>query len=127
MTKKSPPLVMIADADANVRELVSRFIQEAGYAATLAVDGYDALDNARKLLPVAILADMLLPRLDGLALCRILKGDPQTKHIITVIVFSVLSAEERAKKAGADAFVLKPLEKSRVLNVLKSAASGEQL
>lgn len=57
---------MIADADANVRELVSRFIAEAGYAVTLAVDGYEALDNARQMLPVAILADMLLPRLVGL-------------------------------------------------------------
>jgi CheY-like chemotaxis protein len=120
----APPVIMVADADPHVRALVGRFVGEAGYKVTYAVDGYEALDDARKSPPVAILADMLLPRLDGLALCRLLKNDPTTSHIITVIVFSVLSAEEKARKAGADAFVRKPLEKNRVLNTLKEAISS---
>jgi len=114
-------LVMVADADAHVRELVGRFITEAGFDVTYAVDGYDALDSARVTPPLIILADILLPRLDGLALCRILKGDPATAGIVTVIVFSVLSAEERARKAGADGFIQKPLEKKRVLKTLEDA------
>jgi len=116
-----PKLVMVADADAHVRDLVGRFITEAGFQVTFAVDGYDALDSARSKPPLIILADVLLPRLDGLALCRILKGDPATAGIITVIVFSVLSAEERARKAGADGFIQKPLEKKRVLKTLSDA------
>jgi two-component system response regulator MprA len=118
-------LIMIADADPYVREMVSRFLTEAGYEVTTAVDGYDALDNARRALPRAILADILLPRLDGLALCRLLKGDPDTQEIVTVVVFSVLAAEEKAKRAGADAFLRKPLEKSRVLNTLVQSLKRE--
>jgi CheY-like chemotaxis protein len=114
-------VVMVADADANVRELVGRFVREAGYTVTFAKEGYEALDNARRKPPLAILADVMLPRLDGLALCRLLKGDPVTEHIITVVVFSVLAAEEQAKKAGADAFVQKPLEKTRLLKILEEA------
>jgi CheY-like chemotaxis protein len=124
---ESGKLIMIADQDPYVRDMVSRFISEAGYRVTVAAQGYEALDDARKLLPAAIMADIMLPKLDGLSLCRLLKSDPATEKIITVIVFSVLSAEERARNAGADEFILKPLEKSRVLNVLQRAIiKGQQ-
>lgn len=112
-------VVMIADVDPFVRNLARRFITEAGYKATVVSDGYDALDMARKDPPRLLLADMLLPRLDGLALCRLIKEDPSTKHIITVIVFSVINAEDKARNAGADAFLKKPIEKSRMLELLK--------
>ncbi len=114
-------LIMIADADPFVREMVGRFVEDGGYAVCFAVDGYDALDKARKVPPAAIIADLMLPRLDGLALCRILKSDPAVNEIVSVIISSVLSVEERAKTAGASAFLQKPLEKSRLLNVLKTA------
>jgi CheY-like chemotaxis protein len=117
--------VLIADADPYVREMVGRFVTDAGYTADFADNGYDALDNARKSPPMAIFADILLPRLDGLALCRLLKGEQNTKHVVTVIVFSVLSAEERSKKAGADAFLQKPLEKEDVLRTLEIAITKE--
>ena len=112
--------VLIADADPNVRELVGRFIAEAGYKVTFATNGYDALDSARLSPPVAIFADIVLPKLDGLTLCRLLKEDPVTKDIVTIIVFSVLSAEEKAKRAGANAFIKKPLDKDDILKVLDS-------
>ncbi len=113
-------VVMIADSDNNVRQMVSRFLSEAGYTVIFATDGYEALDNARKAPPLVILADILLPRLDGLALCRLIKGDEATKNIVTVIVFSVLAAEERALKAGTDAFIHN-LEKKRLLMALEEA------
>jgi len=115
-------IVMVADPDPYTRELVGRYIDEAGYEVTFATDGYEALDSARRSPPTVILADVLLPRLDGLALCRILKGDPATESIITVIVYSVIAAESRARKAGADAFVQKPLEKNRLLKALDEAS-----
>lgn len=121
MTESDKPTIMIADADPNVRSLVARFISDAGYNVSLVSDGYEALDSARKEPPLAILADIMLPKLDGLALCRLIKSDPDTAHIITVIVFSVFSAEERSKKAGADAFLQKPLEKNRLLKTLEEA------
>jgi CheY-like chemotaxis protein len=120
-TDEEKPVVMVADSDSNVRDLVGRFITEAGYSAVYAHTGYEALDSARKSPPLAILADILLPKLDGLALCRLIKGDPETSNIVTVIIISILSSDERAKKAGADAFVQKPLEKTRILNTLREA------
>lgn len=109
---------MVADADANVRTMVGRFLTEAGYAVCFASDGYEALDGTRKSPPIAILADLLLPRLDGLALCRLVKSNPETADVVMVIVLSVLAAEEKVSLAGADAFIKKPLEKSRILGTL---------
>jgi len=113
-------VVMIADTDHQVRQLVSHFLTGTGYTVEYALDGYEALDRARAAPPDVVLADILLPRLDGLALCRLLKGDPATEDV-TVIIFSVLASEERALKAGADAFTHKPLEKNRLLKVLEQA------
>ena len=119
--RQSARVVMVADADPHIGELAGYFLSQAGYTVAFEVGGYEALDRARKTPPMAILADLFLPGLDGLALCRLLKSDPATEHI-AIIVFSFLAAEERARKSGADAFMLKPLEKNRLLRVLEEAA-----
>lgn len=120
------PLILIADADPYVRNLTSHFISQAGYDVMVASDGYEALGLARKSIPVVILADVMLPKLDGLALCQILKSDPETEGIVAVIVFSVLSANERALKAGADAFIKKPIEKKRLFKTLNKFLQIEE-
>ncbi|CAN5255554.1 N/A [soil metagenome] len=112
--------VILADPDPNVRELVGRFLAEAGYTVTIATNGYDALDSARLAPPVALFADIMLPKLDGLTLCRLLKEDAEVKDLITIIVFSVLSVEEKAIRAGANAFIKKPVDKDDILNALGS-------
>ncbi len=124
---KVSKVVMVADSDIHVRKLLSRYLIEAGYTVTFASDGNSAFESARQSPPLAILADMLLPKLDGLALCRLIKGDPATENRVTVIVFSVLAAEESALKAGADAFILKPLEKIRLLKILEEAKTKRNL
>ena len=120
-------VVMIADSDQHVCNLLSRFLADAGYTVTYAADGYIALDSARLAPPMAILTEVLLPRLDGLALCRLIKSDAATENITSVIVLSVLAAEERALNSGADAFMQKPLEKNRLLMVLEQANSKRGL
>lgn len=120
-------VVMIADSDPHVCNLLSRFLADAGYTVTCADDGYKALDSARLAPPMAILTEVLLPRLDGLALCRLIKSDAAAENITSVIVLSVLAAEERALTAGADAFMQKPLEKNRLLMILNQANSKKGL
>jgi CheY-like chemotaxis protein len=73
-------------------------------------DGYAALDRVRRSPPAALVAEIMIPRLDGLALCRLLKGDSSTAHV-PVLLLSVLAASARAREAGAEAFLAKPLEK----------------
>jgi len=91
-----------------VRELEAHFLDQAGFSVVFAEDGESALENARRLVPDIIITEILVPGLDGLALCRRLKADRETQGI-AVLVFSILSAAGRASEAGADAFLRKPL------------------
>jgi len=58
-----------------------------------------------------VITEILVPKMDGLALCRSLRDDPSTRDV-PVIVFSILAAERRAADAGASAFLRKPLIES---------------
>ena len=105
--------IFVVDRDVNVRRLVLHFIGRA-YIVEFLDDGYAALDRARRSPPAALVAEVMIPRLDGLALCRLLKSDSSTAQV-PVLLLSVLAANERARHAGADAFLGKPLEKESFL------------
>jgi two-component system response regulator MprA len=105
------PMILIAERDQNVRELQQFFLDGAGYAVEFADDGEAALERARSAPPALLVTEILIPRLDGLALCRRLREDPLTAGV-PVIVFSILSAAARAAEAGASAFLRKPLVES---------------
>src|SRR4051794_31473937 len=119
-------MILCVERDPYVRELETFFLTEAGFSVTFADDGLKALELAQQLHPHVIITEILVPRLDGLALCRRLKSDPATSDI-AVLVFSLLSAESRAKDAGADAFLHKPfspqLLKERVRSVLHARST----
>jgi CheY-like chemotaxis protein len=91
-----------------VRELQRFFLTEAGYQVTFADDGLQALKLVQELRPAVVITEILIPKLDGLALCRRVKSEPPIKNTV-IVVLSMLSAEERARAAGADAFLSKPL------------------
>ena len=114
--------ILIAERDRNVRELEEHFLESAGYLVEFADDGSVALTRARLALPHLIITEILLPKLDGLQLCRELKQGPTTRDI-PVIVFSVLTAETRAREAGADAFLRKPLVPSVLLGTIRRLAA----
>ena len=100
--------IVIVESDANVRELEGHFLRDAGFAPEFIGDGEAALDRVRSILPAAVITEILIPKLDGLALCRRIREDPLTRHI-PILVFSILAAEARAAEAGATAFLRKPL------------------
>ena len=68
--------------------------------------------------PDLIITEILVPQLDGLSLCRRLKGAPETADI-SVLVFSILSSRARALEAGADGFLMKPLAEHRLLTAVQ--------
>jgi CheY-like chemotaxis protein len=106
-----PELVLIAEPDRNVRELQRVFLERAGLGVEFADDGLAALELARVAPPALVVTEILLPRLDGLTLCRRLRDEPATAHV-PVVVFSILAAAARAAEAGARTFLRKPLVES---------------
>ena len=119
-------IILVVDRDPHVRELESHFLHQAGYSVEFAQDGDAALEKAREICPDILVTEILVPALDGLALCRRLKADPRTRDV-AVLVFSILSAGDRAREAGADAFLLKPLaEHTLVATVQKLLAARSE-
>ncbi len=109
--------VLVADRDPHVRRLVHAFLGEM-YVVEFVDDGYSALDRVRLPPPSALITEILIPRLDGLALCRSLKGDPVTRQV-PILVISMLAAGERARQSGADAFLEKPLARASLVGSVR--------
>jgi two-component system response regulator MprA len=116
-------VILCVERDPYVRELETYFLNEAGFGVTFADDGLQALELARRLHPTIVITEILVPKLDGLALCRRLKSDPATSDI-AVLVFSLLHAERRAQDAGADAFLSKPLSAESLKEAVRRVLAG---
>jgi two-component system response regulator MprA len=111
-------LILVVERDPHIRELESYFLNEAGYSVDFVGDGLIALERARELRPDIIITEVLVPKLDGLALCRAVKSDPKLRHIV-MLVFSILAVQSRAREAGADAFIMKPLAEKRLVDTVR--------
>jgi CheY-like chemotaxis protein len=72
---RQPPLVLIADDNEANRDILARRLDAHGYDLLMAADGEEALSCAREKLPDLILLDIMMPKMDGLEVCRHLKGD----------------------------------------------------
>lgn len=116
--EKGKAIILVIDRDPHIRELEMHFLDQAGYTVAFEQDGNIALEQARKIVPDIIITEILVPKLDGLALCRQLKADPRTRDI-AVLVFSILAAAGRAREAGADAFLLKPLAEHTLVGTVR--------
>jgi len=111
-------IILVVERDPHIRELESFFLNEAGFSVDFASDGIAALERARELQPDIIITEVLVPKLDGLALCRTIKTDPKLQHIV-MLVFSILAVQGRASEAGADAFLIKPLAEKRLVETVR--------
>jgi len=111
-------VILCVERDPHVRDLETYFLTEAGFQVTFAADGLEAFELARTLRPAIVITEILVPKLDGLALCRRLKRDEATRGT-AVLVFSLLAAEDRARDAGADAFLGKPLAAQRLTDAVR--------
>jgi len=115
-------LILVVERNPAVQRLERYFLEHAGYSVEFTNDGLSALERARELKPAILVAEILVPALDGLSLCRAIKGDAATSHIL-VLIFSHLHAEDRAREAGADAFLIKPLNEELLIETVQKLVS----
>ena len=111
-------IILVVERDPQVRELESYFLNEAGFAVEFAADGLAALKLAQDIRPHIMITEVLVPKMDGLALCRAVKKDEKLSHTV-VLIFSILAVQSRAKDAGADAFLMKPLGERRLVETVR--------
>jgi two-component system phosphate regulon response regulator PhoB len=114
------PLILIADDEEDVRDLVAMNLRRAGFKTDEAVDGIDAVTKALELVPNAIILDVMMPGRDGYRVCQELRGDPATKHIPIIMLTAKGQTQERilGLERGADDYIAKPFSpKELVLRV----------
>ena len=109
------PRILIVDDEDDFIELVKFRLANLGYEFLVAMDGVQALSQARQFKPDLILLDILLPDLDGLSVCEILRRQPATKKI-PVIFMSALTGDitRRTASVHAQDFFTKPLDLPRL-------------
>ena len=109
------PRILIVDDERDFIELVQFRLATLGCEFIVANDGVQALSQARQFKPNLILLDILLPDLDGLSVCEILRRQPATKKI-PIIFMSALSGDvtKRTVTMHAEDFFTKPLDLARL-------------
>ena len=96
MTSHSVPHVLVVEDECQIRDLFGRFLGQSGIAVTFAADGVAGLAEARTRVPDAIVSDLRMPRMAGLALCRALRRDPATKAVPILVVSGNDASQMRA-------------------------------
>jgi two-component system alkaline phosphatase synthesis response regulator PhoP len=102
--------ILVVDDERDISELVAFNLREEGYEVLTAIDGMQALNLARQSLPDLIVLDLMLPELDGVAVCEILKRLPSTAAIPVVMLTGWATEQARhiGLQAGATEYVTKP-------------------
>ncbi len=115
MQGKPPFRILLVEDEPVIQELVTTMLcgELCGRRVEVHVvgDGADALSIARRIQPNLVLMDVVLPGVDGITLCRLIKADPVLARMATVIMLTARVSKrdhEAARRAGADGYVEKP-------------------
>jgi two-component system phosphate regulon response regulator PhoB len=114
--------ILVVDDEEDLLELVRYNLSKEGYRVTGVGSGEEALKTARSRLPDLVVLDLLLPSVDGLEVCKLLKGDQRTRHI-PVIMLTAKGEESdvvTGLELGADDYVRKPFSPRELLARVKA-------
>ena len=114
--------ILVVDDEPDAVELVEFNLRAAGYSVITAEDGAEAIAKARKALPDLILLDVMLPEIDGMAGCKILKNDPATSSIPIIMLTAKAAEIDRVLglELGADDYVTKPFSPRELILRIKN-------
>jgi DNA-binding response OmpR family regulator len=121
--------ILLVEDDPKTRGMVALYLQREGYDVVTAEDGVRALEVARERAPHLVVLDLMLPRMDGLAVCRALRHSAQPPAVIMVTARSTEEDKLAGLDLGADDYVTKPFSPrelmARVRAVLRRAADDD--
>jgi CheY-like chemotaxis protein len=102
------PRVLVVDDDPDLAAICSLILESEGYETTVANNGVEAYDKLSAVRVDAILLDVMMPAMDGLTVCRMVKSDPRTEQLPVIVMSASQSLREQARVANADAVLPKP-------------------
>lgn len=117
----SAPCILTVEDDADIRDILAFNLEREGYRVAQAEDGGRGLALARELHPQLILLDVMLPVMDGFAVCKALERDPATAHIPVIMLTARGEEVDRivGLELGADDYVVKPFSMRELLLRIK--------
>ena len=106
--------VLVVEDDRNIAGLLQMYLEKEGYAVTVAYDGGQGLQKFRSIKPDLVLLDVMMPVMDGWAVCRTIRAESQTP-VIMLTAKSETDDKVQGLRAGADDYITKPFEMKEVL------------
>ena len=123
--------ILVVDDDTNICELLRLYLTKEGYQVTTANDGEEGLEKFNQLKPDMVLLDVMMPRMDGLEVCRRLRADGRTAPILMLTARADEVDTVVGLDAGADDYVTKPFSQrelvARIRAVLRRGQDAELL
>ena len=118
-------ILLVEDNELN-RDMLSRRLSRKGFEVQFALDGQEAVEKAKTLMPDLVLMDIGLPVIDGYDATRAIKSDEVTKAIPVIALTAHAMAEDRKRclDAGCDDFDTKPIDLSRLLEKIQTLLGG---
>ena len=120
--------ILVVDDEPEAAELVEFNLKGAGYDVATAGDGAEALNKARRIQPSLVILDVMMPEIDGMEVCKLLRRDPATSTIPIIMLTAKASEVDRVLglELGADDYVVKPFSpRELVLRVKKILERGK--
>jgi class 3 adenylate cyclase len=118
-----PARILIVDDNATNRDILDTRLKAHGFATLQAVDGEEAIDAARREHPDLILLDVMMPKLDGIEVCRRLRADESLPFIPIILVTAKSDTKDvvAGLDAGADEYLTKPFDQAALVARVRSA------
>jgi PleD family two-component response regulator len=104
--------ILVVDDDSDIARGSSRVLEQAGYATVIAASGEEALQTMPSFRPHLVLSDRDMPGIDGIEMCRRIKGDPEFADVFVILISGILTdSEEQADglDSGADGYIVRPI------------------
>lgn len=116
--------ILVAEDDRDIAELITHYLTKAGWSSHVAAAGDEALAYARNHPVDAIVLDLMLPGLDGFAICRALRGDRATAAVPVIMLTARAEESDRIKglELGADDYVAKPFSPNELIARIRAVA-----
>jgi len=110
-----------------LREMISGLLDKSGLTISVAKDGQEAKEKISTAPPDLVVLDVVMPNMNGYELCRWVKTNPSTQHVLVILCSSKSEEFDRywGIKQGADAYVIKPFRPGELLNTVKTLLASK--
>jgi len=124
---RSRPLVVIVDDDPDMISLISRFLDQAGYAVEAFGDAESCLAGFSRLMPEAVCLDLMLPGLGGMETLERIKGLEPHLPVVILTADNAVDSAVRAMQEGAYDYLVKPIDRTKLITTIKNAVERSRM